>query len=88
MNIFWGASFQLGGGGGLVAKQYLTLCDPMDYSPPGSSVHGIFSRQEYWSGSPFPLLGDLPNPEIEPESPSLGQAGCLSLCHLKKGKVI
>ena len=28
------------------------LCDPMDYSLPGSSVHG-FSRQEYWSGLPF-----------------------------------
>ena len=28
-------------------------CDPMDYSLPGSSVHGI-SRQEYWSGLPFP----------------------------------
>ena len=27
--------------GCLVAKLYLTLCDPMDYSPPGSSVHGI-----------------------------------------------
>ena len=31
-----------------------TLCDPIDSSPPGSSVPGIFSRQEYWSGSPFP----------------------------------
>ena len=30
-----------------------TLWDPMDCSPPGSSVHGIF-RQEYWSG--FPVL--------------------------------
>ena len=29
---------------------YLTLCDPMDSSPPGSSIH----RQEYWSGFPFP----------------------------------
>ena len=27
-----------------------------------------FSRQEYWSGLLFPPLGDLPNPEIEPES--------------------
>ena len=25
-----------------------------------------FSRQEYWSGLPFPSLGDLPNPGIEP----------------------
>ena len=27
-----------------------------------------FSRQEYWSGLPFPLPGDLPNPRIEPVS--------------------
>ena len=27
-----------------------------------------FSRQEYWSGLPFPTLGDLPNPRIEPVS--------------------
>ena len=33
-----------------------------------------FSRQEYWSGLPFPSPGDLPNPGIEPRSPSL-QAG-------------
>ena len=30
-----------------------------------------FSRQEYWSGLPFPSPGDLPNPEIEPGSPAL-----------------
>ena len=30
-----------------------------------------FSRQEYWSGLPFPPPGDLPNSEIEPESPVL-----------------
>ena len=30
-----------------------------------------FSRQEYWSGLPFPLPGDLPNPGIEPGSPAL-----------------
>ena len=27
-----------------------------------------FSRQEYWSGLPFPSPGDLPNPEIKPRS--------------------
>ena len=32
----------------LVAQSYPTLCDHVDCSPPGSSVHG-FSRQEYWS---------------------------------------
>ena len=30
-----------------------------------------FSRQEYWSGLPFPPPGDLPNPGIEPASPVL-----------------
>ena len=30
-----------------------------------------FSRLEYWSGSPFPSPGDLPNPGIEPKSPAL-----------------
>ena len=30
-----------------------TLCDPIDSSPPGSAVPG-FSRQEHWSGLPFP----------------------------------
>ena len=36
-----------------VVQSCLTLSDPMDCSPPGSSVHGI-SRQEYWSGVPLP----------------------------------
>ena len=50
------------------------LCDVMDYSPPGSSVHGIFqarifSRQE--SGLPFSSLRDLPDPGVEPVSPEL-----------------
>ena len=31
-----------------------TLCDPIDGSPPGSPILGGFSRQEYWSGLPFP----------------------------------
>ena len=30
-----------------------------------------FSRQEYWSGLPFPLPGNLPNPEIKPEFPAM-----------------
>ena len=46
----------------------LTLCDPMDCSPPGPSVHG-FSRQEYWSGLPYSYPWDLPDPGIEPSSP-------------------
>jgi len=30
-----------------------------------------FSRQEYWSGLPFPSPWDLPDPGIEPRSPAL-----------------
>ena len=47
-----------------------------------------FSRQEYWSGLPCPLPGDLPDPEIEPAPPAL-QADSLPLSHweaLKKFK--
>ena len=36
-----------------------------------------FSRQEYWSGLPFPSAGDLPGPGIEPRSPAL-QADALT----------
>ena len=46
----------------------LTLRDPVDCSPPGSSVHG-FSRQEYWSGLPFSTPEDFSNPGIKPTSP-------------------
>ena len=30
-----------------------------------------FSRQEYWNGLPFPSLGNLPDPGIDPRSPAL-----------------
>ena len=48
-------------------QSFLTPCDPMDCSPSGSSV-GIF-QHEFWSGLPFPTLGDLPDPGSEPVSP-------------------
>ena len=41
------------------------LCNPVDCSPPGSSVQGFF-RQEHWSGLPCPPSGDLYNPWIKP----------------------
>ena len=44
-----------------------TLCDPVDYSLLGCSVHGIL-QQEYWSGLPRPPPGDLLHPGIKPES--------------------
>ena len=52
-----------------------------------------FSRQEYWSGLPFPSPGDLPDPGIEPKSPTL-QADTLTsappgkpLLSLKSGQL-
>ena len=60
-------------------QSYLTLCDPMNCSPPGSSCDPIdcspqaplsmgFSRQEHWSGLPCPPPGDLPDPRIRAKS--------------------
>jgi len=54
-----------------VAQSCPTLCDPMDciaYQAPPSMG---FSRQECWSRLPFPSPGHLPDPGIEPGSPSL-----------------
>ena len=55
----------------LIAQSRPTLCDPMDCRLPGSSVHSGFSKQEHWSGLPFPSPEDLPDPGIEPGSPTL-----------------
>ena len=48
-----------------VTQSCPTLCDPMDCSLPGSSAMG-FSRQEYWSGVPFPSAEDLPTQGSNP----------------------
>ena len=53
----------------LVAKSCLIFCDPVDCSPPGSSVQGI-SHARILEWSPFSAPGDLPNPGIEPVSPA------------------
>ena len=52
-----------------VAQSCVTLWDPIDCSPPGSSVHGVLeARILEWL---FPSPGDLPKPGIEPRSPAL-----------------
>ena len=52
------------------AQSCLTLCNPMDCSPPGSSIHGILqARIKEWVA--FPTPGYLPNPGIKPVSPAL-----------------
>ena len=56
-----------------------TLCNPMDCSPPDSSVHGILqARILVWVACPPP--GDLAHPGIKLESPAL-PADSLSLSH-------
>ena len=54
----------------LVTQSCLTLCEPMDCSPPSSSVHGI-SWARMLKGLLFPSPGDLPVPGIEPGFPAL-----------------
>ena len=60
-------------------QSYLTLCDPMNCIPPGSSCNPIdcspqaplsmgFSRKEHWSGLPCPPPGNLPDPRIRAKS--------------------
>ena len=56
--------------GGLVTKSCLTLVTPWTVARQAPLSMG-FSRQEYWTGLPFPSPGDLPDPEIEPRSPAL-----------------
>ena len=59
-----------------IAQSCLTLCDSMDGSLPGSSVHGILqARILEWVAIPFPR--DLPNSGIEPKPLAL-QADSLS----------
>ena len=61
--------------GSLVTKSCLTLVTPWTVAHQVPLSMG-FSRQEYWSGLPFPSPGDFPYPGIEPGSPAL-QAYCL-----------
>ena len=52
----------------------MTILDPMDYSPRGSSVHGILQgRILEWVSA-----GDIPNPGTEPGSPTLQADSLLS----------
>ena len=58
------------GGAGLVTKSCLTLATPQTVARQAPLSTG-FSRQDYWSGLPFPSPGDLPNPWIKLWSPAL-----------------
>ena len=65
------------GGGGLVAKSCLTLRTPWTVARQAPLFMG-FSRQECWSGWPFPSPGDLPNPGMKPKSPALQEDSLLT----------
>ena len=75
-----------GGGRGLVTKLCLSLAIPWTVASQTSLSMG-FSRQEYWSGLPFPSPGDLPDPGIESGSPAL-QADSLLDCAMKEAWLI
>ena len=48
-----------------------TLCNPMGCIACRAPLSVEFSRQEYWSGLPFPSPGGFPDPGIEARSPAL-----------------
>ena len=54
-------------------RLFVTLWTVVHQAPPSMG----FSKQEYWSGLPFPSPGDLPDPGIKPRSPAM-QAGALT----------
>ena len=63
--------------GGSVAKLCPTLATPWNVACQAPLSMG-FSRQEYWSGLPFPSPGDLPDPGIKPGSPALQTDSCIA----------
>ena len=52
----------------VLVLSHVQLFYPINWSPPGFSVHGIFQAR-ILEGLPFPPPGDLPNPDIKSESP-------------------
>ena len=66
----WGGGWSPHVGGGLIAKSCPTLVTPRTVACQVPLSMG-FCRQEYWSGLLFPSPGDLPEPRIEPWSPTL-----------------
>ena len=68
----------------MCAQSYLTLCKPVECSPPGSSVHGILqARILEWVA--MPSSRGFPNPGIEPvSSVSLALTGKFFTVHLGK----
>ena len=68
------------------AQSSLTLCNPMDCSPPGSSVHGILQERILEWVVIFSTV-DILDPEIKPKCPALA-GDSLRLSHLKVVDII
>ena len=73
----------------LVVHLFSTLCDPIDYIACQAPLSMEFSRQEYWSGLPFPSPGDLSTQGSNPGLPHCKQIpyhlSCQSLDYEKTG---
>ena len=65
-----GGGIEVCGGVDLVTKSCTILVTPWTEAHQAPLSMG-FSRQEHWSGFPFPSPEDLPNPGIKPGSPAL-----------------
>ena len=71
----------------LVTKLCPTLATPWTVAGQGPLSMG-FSRQEYWSGLPFPSPGDLSDPGIKPGSPALQADSLLTELRGKPLKIL
>ena len=71
----------------LVTKLYLTLASPLTVACQAPLSTG-FSRQEHWSGLPFPSPGDLPDPRTKPGSPALQADSLLTKLWGKPSKTL
>ena len=76
------------GGGGLVAQSHLTLETPWTVAH-RAPLSVEFSRQEFWSGLPFPPPRDLPHPGVKPAAlESSALAGGFSSLHHQTSPVL
>ena len=67
----WSARHLLGGRYPVLSRSVMCKClQPCGLQPPGLLCPWGLSRQEYWSGLPFPSPWDLLNPGIKPRSPA------------------
>ena len=69
-----------------VAQLCLTLCDPMDYNTHQAPLSMGCSRQEYWTGEPFPSPRNLSDPGIKARSATLHAGSLASVWRFLKKK--